>query len=189
MVRPRDATIDAAVLEAALEELRTQGYAGFSLSAVATRAGTTRPALYRRWSGKEALVIDAVAHLADTAAPERTGDTFADLVAELEDFRHCICEAAALPLAGLVMGGELDAGVVAAYRERVVAPRRSRLRGLLEEGVATGALDADADLAVAGGLLTGSWYALALAGAAPPDDWATRAARLVWRACGGSPPA
>jgi len=47
----------------------------------------------------------------------------------------------------------------------------------------------DADLAMAGTLLTGSWYSLALAEVAPPADWAERVARLVWRACGGTVPA
>ena len=46
----------------------------------------------------------------------------------------------------------------------------------------------DADLALAGSLATGSWYALALGQIAPPADWALRTARLLWRACGGTPP-
>jgi AcrR family transcriptional regulator len=47
--RPRDPQIDAAILGAALDALDDVGYAGLTLEDVARRAGTTKPALYRRW--------------------------------------------------------------------------------------------------------------------------------------------
>ncbi|GAA4127877.1 TetR/AcrR family transcriptional regulator [Nocardioides fonticola] len=186
--RPRDAAIDRAVLEATLRALGRDGYAGLSLRAIADDAGTTRPALYRRWPDKAALVVDAVAHLAAVDPPEVTGDAFDDLVTELDHFRHCISDAAALPLAGLMLGDGIEEPVRARYRELVVGPRRARLRALIEQAASEGRFAADADLALAGSLLTGSWYALALAEVPPPDDWALRTARLVWRACGGTPP-
>lgn len=188
MPRPRDTAIDTAVLAATLRALARDGYAGLSLSAVAADAGTTRPALYRRWPDKAALVVDAVAHLAETDPPRRSDDVFADLVAELEHFRHCICDAAALPLAGLMLGDSVEPAVRERYQELVVAPRRARLRALLDDAHAQGLLSADADLAMAGTMLTGSWYALALAEVEPPPDWAARVARLVWLACGGAVP-
>lgn len=187
--RPRDERIDASVLDAALSELATKGYAGFSLAAVAEAAGTTRPAVYRRWNDKDGLIVDAVARLAATAAPEVTGDHFGDLVAELENFRHCIRAAGALPLAGLMLGDEVEAPVRATYVDRVVAPRRRRVRAILDRAVAAGALPDDADLAVAVTFGTGSWYAYGVAGREAPRDWPRRTAALIWRACGGTPPA
>lgn len=181
--RPRDASIDDDVVDAALRELATGGYAGFSMSAVAEAAGTTRPALYRRWPDKQALIVAAVARLAETAPPPVTGEPFDDLVAELENFRHCIRAAGSLPLAGLMLGSEMDPDVRAAYLEQIVAPRRARIRALLREGIARGELDAAADLEVAGTFLTGSWYAFHVAGRRPPRDWAVRTAALVWAAC------
>ena len=183
--RPRDTAIDTAVLEAALRHLARDGFSGLSLSAVAADAGTTRPALYRRWKDKTALVVDAVAYLAKVDPPELTGEPFTDLVAELEHFRHCISEAAALPLVGLMLGDGVSPEVRRQYSEEIVAPRRARIRACLTAAVERGELRADADLLVAGSFLTGSWYSLALAGAEVPDDWARRTAILVWRACGG----
>lgn len=187
--RPRDASIDRAVLEATLRALASDGYAGLSLSAVAADAGTTRPALYRRWADKESLVVDAIAHLAQVDPPATTGDPFLDLVAELEHFRHCIDDAGALPLAGLMLGDSVSPEVRERYQQLVVVPRRTRLRALLAAAHEQGRLAGDADLALAGTLMTGSWYALALAQVDPPTDWAERVARLVWRACGGDVPA
>jgi len=185
--RPRDASIDDAVLDATLHRLARDGFAGLSLASVAADAGTSRPAIYRRWPDKESLVVDAIARLAQVAPPDTGGSPFEDLVAELEHFRHCITEAAALPVAGLMLGDEVNETLRAKYHDLVVAPRRSRIRACLQRAIDEGSLDADADVAIAGTFLTGSWYALALAGTTPPVDWARRAATLVWRACGGRP--
>lgn len=186
--RPRDEAIDSYVLDATLGELSTKGYNGFSLAAVAEAAGTTRPAIYRRWNCKDALIVDAVARLAETEAPETTGVHFTDLVAELEDFRHCIGAVGALPLAGVMLGDAVDPDVRAAYVERVVAPRRSRIRAILDSAVAGGELDNDADLEVATTFLTGSWYSYRVADRDAPVDWPRRVATLIWRSCGGTPP-
>ena len=58
--RPRDADIDAAILDATRELLADVGYADLTMTAIATRAGTTKPALYRRWPSKAHLVHEAV---------------------------------------------------------------------------------------------------------------------------------
>ncbi len=183
--RPRDGSIDLAVLEATLRHLARDGFTGLSLSAVAAEAATTRPAIYRRWKDKASLTVDAVAHLARVSPPAVTGEPFTDLVAELEHFRHCICESGALPLAGLMLGDGVSPEVRSRYAAEIIAPRRARLRACLDAAVAHGSLPQDADLLVAGSFPTGSWYALALVGAEVPHDWALRSATLVWRACGG----
>lgn len=185
--RPRDASIDDAVLDATLHRLARDGFAGLSLASVAADAGTSRPAIYRRWPDKESLVIDAIARLAQVAPPEAGASPFEDLVTELEHFRHCITEAAALPLAGLMLGDDVNEALRAKYHDLIVVPRRSRIRACLQRAIDDGSLDADADVVIAGTFLTGSWYSLALAGATPPPDWARRTATLVWRACGGRP--
>lgn len=181
--RPRDRSIDAGIVDAALAELACKGYAAFSLASVAEAAGTTRPALYRRWKDKTALVVDAVAQLAEADPPAVTGEPFTDLVAELGNFAHCIAAAGAEPLAGMMLADEVDEAVRTAYLDRLVAPRRARLRGILEAAVDRGDLDAAADLEVAGSFLTGSWYAYRIAGRDIPEDWAQRVAALVWAAC------
>lgn len=186
--RPRDAAIDRDVLAVALRHLAERGLAGLSVAAVADEAGTTRPAVYRRWASKEELAIAAVASLAEVDPPPVTGDPFADLVAELEHFRHCISEASSLPLAGVMLAEGTSERIRAQYREHLVHPRRARLRACLDAGIARGDLPADADLDIVGSMLTGSWYAFALTGRRPPRNWARRVAQAVWRAAGGTPP-
>ncbi|WP_297794878.1 helix-turn-helix domain-containing protein, partial [Mycobacterium sp.] len=73
--RPRDPRIDGAVLRATVELLAETGYPGLLVSAIAQRAGTSKPAIYRRWPSKAHLVHEAVFPIgAGTALPE-TGST------------------------------------------------------------------------------------------------------------------
>src|SRR6201996_4552925 len=58
--RPRDPRIDGAVLRATVELLAETGYASLLVSAIAERAGTSKPAIYRRWPSKAHLVHEAV---------------------------------------------------------------------------------------------------------------------------------
>jgi len=77
--RPRDPQIDAAVLDATLMVLDESGYGGLTLEQVARRAGTTKPAIYRRWSTRQQLVLAALrTRLGDAGAPD-TGCTLCDV--------------------------------------------------------------------------------------------------------------
>jgi AcrR family transcriptional regulator len=58
--RPR---ITDAVLTAALDVLEEAGYERLSMDEVARRAGVGKAALYRRWSGKLDMVLDALTRL------------------------------------------------------------------------------------------------------------------------------
>jgi AcrR family transcriptional regulator len=58
--RRRGIALEAALLDAAWEELRTVGYANLTMEAVADRAGTSRTVLYRRWHNRPELVLAAM---------------------------------------------------------------------------------------------------------------------------------
>lgn len=77
--RPRDPRIDGAVLRATVELLAEAGYPGLSVAAIAERAGTSKPAIYRRWPSKAHLVHEAVFPVgASTTIPD-TGSPPDDL--------------------------------------------------------------------------------------------------------------
>jgi AcrR family transcriptional regulator len=186
--RPRDRSIDDRVLEVARRHLAKHGYEAMSLAAVAEEAGTTRQALYRRWSGKADLATAAIAAMSRAEERRPSGDPYADLVRELEAFRRGISRPDGISMVGAMLVESTDPRLRALYRERIVAPRRARLREILERARDGGLLDPDADIDVALGSLTGNWYGTALAGDPPPARWAERVARLVWRGLGGEPP-
>ena len=65
----RSARVRAAVLEATLDQLAESGYDGLSFEAVAVRAGVHKTTLYRRWSDRTALVLDAMLELSSQTVP------------------------------------------------------------------------------------------------------------------------
>lgn len=77
--RPRDPRIDAAILTATAELLVQIGYSNLTMAAVAERAGTTKTALYRRWSSKAELVHEAAFPVAPTALGMPEGDIATDV--------------------------------------------------------------------------------------------------------------
>jgi AcrR family transcriptional regulator len=183
--RARDPSIDARVLDAAFRHLATHGYEAMSIAAVAEEAGTTRQAVYRRWADKSELGGAAIEIVAEKASTRETTDPFVDLVAELAAFQKGVSRRGRLSLVGTMLQDSVETDVREKYRAQVVAPRRRRLRAILERARQLGLIDLDADLEVAVTMCTGSWYARALTGLAPPPNWPLRTATLIWRAVGG----
>jgi AcrR family transcriptional regulator len=96
--RRRGAELEEALLEAAWRELVEVGYGRFTIDGVATRAGTSRPVIYRRWPDRADLAIAAVHHYAAThviPTPD-TGTLRGDLIAMLTLASNSRAEVAAL---------------------------------------------------------------------------------------------
>jgi len=188
--RARDPDIDARVLAVANRHLAAHGYEAMSLTAIAHEARTTRQALYRRWPTKANLAAATLLNATVDAGPDGPSeDQLADLVAELANFQRGVSRPGRLSLVGTMLQDNIAPEVLARYRTQVVAPRRGRIRAILDRAQRLGLIDPDADLDVAVTLCTGSWYAHALAEPQPPPpNWPARTAALVWRAVGGTFP-
>ncbi|MCC2277560.1 TetR/AcrR family transcriptional regulator [Streptomyces morookaense] len=63
--RPRSTEADRAILDATRAALVELGWGKLTMGDVAARAGVAKTTLYRRWAGKNELVVDAVAALFD----------------------------------------------------------------------------------------------------------------------------
>ncbi|WP_432149672.1 TetR/AcrR family transcriptional regulator [Streptomyces sp. bgisy029] len=77
--RPRSPAADAAILEATRASLVDLGWSKLTMGDVATRAGVAKTTLYRRWAGKNELVVDAVAVLFDELELPDRGSLAADV--------------------------------------------------------------------------------------------------------------
>ncbi|MCI2422532.1 TetR/AcrR family transcriptional regulator [Saccharopolyspora sp. K220] len=58
--RPRDAALDEAIILATRDRLVRDGYSRMTIGDIAADAKVSRPTLYRRWSTKFELVVDAL---------------------------------------------------------------------------------------------------------------------------------
>ncbi|MFF3911296.1 TetR/AcrR family transcriptional regulator [Streptomyces sp. NPDC001848] len=129
--RPRSAAADAAILEATREALVELGWSKLTLGDVATRAGVAKTTLYRRWAGKNELVVDAVAELFDELELPDRGSLAADI------------EGVVLQFAAILDRPEARSGLMAvvaestrddALRERIRASIVDRQKRLVLEG-------------------------------------------------------
>ncbi|WP_326577316.1 TetR/AcrR family transcriptional regulator [Streptomyces sp. NBC_00487] len=129
--RPRSAAADAAILAATREALVDLGWSKLTLGDVATRAGVAKTTLYRRWAGKNELVVDAVAELFDELRLPDRGSLAADI------------EGVVLQFAAILARPEARSGLMAviaestrddALRERIRASIVDRQKRLVVEG-------------------------------------------------------
>jgi AcrR family transcriptional regulator len=143
--RPRDPQIDAAVLDATLAALDETGYGGLTLEAVARRAGTTKPAIYRRWPGREQLVLAALAlRLGEARAPD-TGCTLCDLDECLKVFVAAFRRIPPGVIGPLFADCAADPGLRARFMATLFDPPRAAVRETLDRARARGDLREDAD--------------------------------------------
>jgi AcrR family transcriptional regulator len=129
--RPRSAAADAAILAATRAALVELGWSRLTLGDVATRAGVAKTTLYRRWAGKNELVVDAVAELFDELRLPDRGSLAADI------------EGVVLQFAAILARPEARSGLMAvvaestrddALRERIRASIVDRQKCLVLEG-------------------------------------------------------
>ena len=135
--RARNPDIDARVLAVANRHLSNHGYEAMSLAAIASEARTTRQALYRRWPTKASLAAAALSAAVDATDPAdgaTTEDPFADLVAELSNFERGVSRPGRLSLVGTMLQDSTAPEALTRYRAQVIAPRRARIRAILEHG-------------------------------------------------------
>lgn len=129
--RPRSAAADAAILAATRDALVELGWSKLTLGDVANRAGVAKTTLYRRWAGKNELVVDAVAELFDELRLPDRGSLAADI------------EGVVLQFAAILARPEARSGLMAvvaestrdgALRERIRDSIVERQKRLVVEG-------------------------------------------------------
>jgi AcrR family transcriptional regulator len=155
--RPRSERADRAILDAALDLFAESGAGGVCIEAVAARAGVGKATIYRRWPGKEDLLLDALTTI-KSPLPEPRGESVReDLVAMLRVMFADAADPRWISRYSLLLGeGQKYPKLMERYKEAVIEPRREMLSSVLRRGIATGELRADIDVEVAMAMLNGS---------------------------------
>lgn len=179
--RPRNPALDRSILEAAEVQLREAGYAGMSLESVAAAAGTTVPAVRRRFQGKASMAVAVIDSLRVEDMPAGSGPPRSRALAVLRNFHANLLRRNSMAVVGTLLAEERrHPELLAAFRSRLVEPRRAELRQVLAEGIGCGELPESADPDVLASMLIGSFYARFIATSGIPGDWAEQTLRHVW---------
>jgi AcrR family transcriptional regulator len=181
--RPRDLRIDDAVLHATVELLGKSGYADLSVDAIAKRAGTSKPAIYRRWPSKAHLVHEAVFPMTEATELPDTGSLAGDvreMVRRTAGVLTTPAARAALP--GLVAEMATDPTLHAKLLERFGSVLSRGLTDRLDDAVTRGEVRTDVAAADVVEAIAGiTLMALITRGQALNSAWVARTAALITR--------
>ena len=184
--RPMDVERDKRILQATLTMMGERGYEALSIEAVAKLAGVSKATVYRRYSNKLDLVVDAMNRGMPLPDLPNTGDPFEDFRQMVLIKRRFAMDDSSRRMMGCMM---IERGrnseVADAVLKRIVNPRRAIGRGLLERAIEQGALPSDAPLDLVLDMVFGAMMARHGRGETMEESEVERLIELVWIGAGG----
>ena len=175
--RPRDPTLDVAILAAAGRLFGERGYGGMSLEAVATAAQTSVPAVRRRYSDRAQLAVAVIGSLRVQELPEEAPTPRDHALAILGNLQNNLRSLPAMAILGSLLAEEArHPELLQLFKTRLVEPRRAMLR----QALAAGPFSPSADLDALVSMLIGSFYGRYITVAGIPEDWPQRILSTIW---------
>jgi AcrR family transcriptional regulator len=176
--RPRSVESHQAILEATLELMAKDGIQGTSIEAIAARAGVGKTTIYRRWSSKEDLMVDALSEVHMQLKLVDTGNLRADLTALLKEMLQHLEQETSHPLMGELMFRVLGEAKThpeffQVLHDRVYAPRLQQMDRFIRQAQARGELRQDLDAIFVASLIVGPLLYCVLVSQAAPSPYTT----------------
>ena len=170
--RPRSDDRNVAILDAALSLLVEVGFGGLSMEGIAARAGVGKATIYRRWSNKAELVVDALrSHVCLLGELPDTGDVRKDLASMYRAMLGTLRGADGPIMAAFTAEKFRYDELRDEFERTFVAERRRHTRYLVESAIARGEIPAGTNvdlLADVGPAVL--WHRFTMKNGALPDD-------------------
>jgi len=170
--RPRSVHADREILRAATEILEVKGVGGLSIEEVASRASVGKTTIYRRWSSRGTLALDAFLAAFDGQPPLPDTGTFSgDLrIAFGQWVKAMSGTSAGVMLVGLIAELQQDRVLAGKWQDQVVAPLRAQFSIMLDQAISRGEISAETDASVVLDLVFGACYYRLLHGHRPLNE-------------------
>ncbi len=152
--RPRSEEVHQAILDATLALLIEVGFSALTVEGVANRAGVGKATIYRRWSSKLPLVIEAFGQLPGFE-PVDSGDLETDLKQMLHRYVDAFNSTPLGTVLPSLVGERTHNPELASLFEPVMRERRQPLFDALQRAVERGEIARDLDLERAADLIVG----------------------------------
>ena len=181
--RPRNQLIDDAVLTATVELIGEIPYAELSVDAIARRARTSKPAIYRRWPSKAHLVHEAVFPIGESTEIPSTGslpDDIREMVRRVAGLLSAPPARAALPglIGEMAADPTLHTALLTRFGDIITRGLGDFLAGAAERGEIRSEVTADELAEAVSGI---ALVSLLARGTGLDDGWMDRAATLILR--------
>jgi AcrR family transcriptional regulator len=192
MSRTPSASAHKKVVETAIELLAERGVEATSMDAIAEKSGVSKATIYKHWTNKEALLLEAIAEVNDLRSRPKfdSGDVKADVIAVLSYRPRRRAQLREAIMRHFVAYSSRNPELSAAWREMVMDPPRRELLSLLKAGIANRELSAELDTGISLALLLGPimyWYVFLRQKTANPRTLAETVVEAFWRAFGTNP--
>ena len=139
--RPRDDSAHQAVLSATLDLIAREDTTSLTLEGIAKAAGVSRPTLYRWWSSKSEIILEATLEAtAGTVAYGTTGDVIADLKEHARAYGALLSGPLGVAYQAIFAEGLVDPAFMTKVRAQLIGPRRVVTRTFLQAAIDRGAL-------------------------------------------------
>jgi AcrR family transcriptional regulator len=137
---------ESAICTAALELLAEVGYEQMSMDAVAARARASKATIYRRWPGKQELVVHAIRCRGPQAVelPD-TGSLRGDIIATLRRVQDGIGAQDVALLAGVLRAMRGSPEIADLLRKQMLDEKRELSRTIVQRAIGRGELGPAAD--------------------------------------------
>jgi AcrR family transcriptional regulator len=169
--RPRSEESKAAILNATWELLKTTSLRDLSIEAIARKSGVGKTTIYRWWSSKVAVVMDAFVEnvLLVISFPEGLSATEA-ITQQIASLIQAFSGDYGRIVAQIIAEGQADPEALASYRDRFIYPRRAAAKAIIQQGIESGEFDSKLDPEMAIDILYGAIYFRLLVGHLPLDQ-------------------
>ncbi|HEV7629339.1 MAG TPA: TetR/AcrR family transcriptional regulator, partial [Streptomyces sp.] len=155
--RPRSEAVESAIIESVLSLLEDgTSIDALSMERVARTAGVGKATVYRRWPGKDALLLDVVRTLEEPQAEPSGASVRDDIVTLLEWHRRVgMAKRNSAVQRAMMSHVKSHPKLWEQYHDSVIKVRREALFCVLRRGIASGELRGDLDLELLGELFVG----------------------------------
>ncbi len=137
--RRRGRVLEQAIHAAVLDLVIEQGATGVTMEAVAARAATSKPVLYRRWPDRAALLRETLVPLLMEAIPHAdTGSYRGDMLAILRGWAEFFASPRGVIGVAIVGAMPQDPELATAFRDGVIGWRKEAMAELLERAIDRG---------------------------------------------------
>jgi AcrR family transcriptional regulator len=169
--RPRSEASRRAVLEATISLLNTTTVRELTIEAIAHEAGVGKTTIYRWWTSKTAVAIEAFIDIMLPNTPvQHTKSAGEDISNHLSLLVRRYNGKLGRIVAELLAEGQSEPEMLADFRQRFFAGRRVAIREVIERGIKSGEFDSKLDIEIALDTLYGAIYFRLILGHLPLDQ-------------------
>lgn len=169
--RPRSEQSKEAILNTTWKLLQAGTVKDLSIEAIAREAGVGKTTIYRWWSSKAAVIVDAFMAQVEPEIPATEVESaIVALKEQITLFIKAFTGDNGRIVAEIIAEGQASSEALKSFRDRFILPRREAASSLIEKGIKLGEFDESLNPELALDVLYGSLYYRLMVGHLPIDD-------------------